>query len=455
MGSAAPQVHRRGIYRSDARDRGAVWNMSAEEPWELPDWEFEQWWLNLPLEDRSQLPDGINGRCAERYRNLTPWVGETVERLARLDAKIDAVAATQREIIPAERESNLIDWPALTGQPPPFPWIMEHWLSWHPTLLAGRGGIGKSLLIQQLATALACGLPTWCGAGPPLKVLYWACEDDQDQLHRRQQVICMHHKIGFDQLTNLHIDARYGLENTLMASDYGRPMWTPRIELLRQQLNDLNIDVLALDNIAHTFGANENVRYDVTKFLNGIAGLVEGRPFCPIVLGHPSKSLNSEYSGSTAWENAVRMRWYLDDKLPDQKTNGEDDKPDPDYRVLAKRKTNYTRLDYVQFRFNSGYLEAEPIEGDDPGIIKALRVKRARTIVRSATEKLAGVSVFGQDGIGRGYLPKIILENKLNEGYQKAELAQAMRAMILDGELIKTQIGENSSRHAIFGLKIK
>ena len=42
-----------------------------------------------------------------------------------------------------------------------FSWLLEHWLSWHPTLLAGRGGVGKSLLAQQLATALAIGRPLW------------------------------------------------------------------------------------------------------------------------------------------------------------------------------------------------------------------------------------------------------------------------------------------------------
>lgn len=363
---------------------------------------------------------------------------------------------TPLDVVAGEVErprTNLIKWPELAGQePPPFEWIMEHWLSWHPTLLAGRGGIGKSLLIQQILTQLACGHPTWCASQEPLRVLYWACEDDHDQLWRRQDAICRSIGIQFDALANLHIDARYGLDNTLMSSEFGKPMWTPMIETLREQVNDLKIDVLAIDNLGHTFGANENTRHDVTKFLNGICGLVEKRKFCPIVLGHPSKGPESTYSGSTAWENAVRMRWYLDDKLPDQKAD-ESEKPDPNYRILAKRKANYTTKDYVQFRYDGGVLVPDIDQYDDVGMVAQLRKRRARQIVAAAVDTLDRINIYGSRKVGRNYLPAVILENKLAEGFSKPQLGEAMRDMVLAQELVEQVVGKNSARMPILGLK--
>ena len=349
---------------------------------------------------------------------------------------------------------NYLQWSALDGiEPPPFDWLLNHWLSWHPTLLAGRGGIGKSLLIQQLGTQLACGLPTWCPAVSPVRVLYWACEDDHDQLWRRQAKICAHLNIGLAALDGwFRVDARHGFENTLLSTEFGRPMWTGQIELLREQVNDLKTDILILDNLGHIFGANENVRHDVTLFVNGIVGLVQDRPFCPILLGHPSKAPDSQYSGSTAWENAVRMRWYLNDKLPDQKDTSDD--ADPDYRVLAKRKSNYTRLDYVQFRFGDGVLVPEQLEDSAPGLMQNLRKRKARNVILSALPKLAEVEIFCNDSTGRNYLPTVLLDHKMADGCTKTELADAMRAMILAKELTRDVVGKNAARKPINGLKV-
>lgn len=424
---------------------------------ELDDAEFSRKWRGMSDFDKIEYSAADVQFFDERYTNLNPdRPALQRERQAPKKANGHDPDPFDPGEVPPENidrpKSNIVEWSKLVGEPPPFAWIMDHWLSWHPTLVAGRGGIGKSLLIQQLATSLACGLPTWCAATPPLRVLYWACEDDIDQLWRRQHAICFQLKIPFSDLGNLHIDARSGLENTLMATDYGRPSWTSRIELLRQQVNDLNIDVLALDNLGHTFGANENNRHDVTMFLNGICGLVTDRPFCPIVLGHPSKAPGSDYSGSTAWENAVRMRWYLDDKMPDARMD-EDAPPDPDYRVLAKRKANYTVKDYVAMRFSDGVLLADAQEGGEPGLIASIRKRKARQVIISAITKLAAVQTWCNDSLGRNYLPTVLLQNKLAEGLTKGELSDAMRVMILSGELTRDIVGKNAGRKPIFGLK--
>ncbi len=350
---------------------------------------------------------------------------------------------------------NYLQWAALEGlEPPPFDWLLNHWLSWHPTLLAGRGGIGKSLLAQQLGTALACGLPTWCAAVEPVKVLYWACEDDHDQLWRRQALICKGLYIGMGALGSFHVDARHGFENTLLSTEFGRPMWTPLIEELRQQAGDFKADILILDNLGHTFGANENVRHDVTLFVNGIVGLVKDRPFCPILLGHPSKSINSEYSGSTAWENAVRMRWYLNDKMPDAKVDQEG-APDPDYRVLAKRKNNYTTSDYVEFRFKEGILVPILPENMGPGLMQSLHKQKSSRVLFQALRTLTEMGTRCTDSPNSpAFLPKLVLEFKLSEGCTKRELSEAMWEAMIAQKIVKGPVGKYSNRNKSEGLKL-
>src|SRR5581483_8850845 len=63
--------------------------------------------------------------------------------------RLKAAAPAEPHIIPAP-----IDWSTLTGDPPERTWWIPDWLSPHPTLNSGAGGIGKTRLWQTLATSL-------------------------------------------------------------------------------------------------------------------------------------------------------------------------------------------------------------------------------------------------------------------------------------------------------------
>jgi hypothetical protein len=423
---------------------------------EMSDWDFSKAWVELSDAERAAIPVEDRKHYFERYRALTSYMDHPELRLGREHKgngdTPDEPPMAEPPIESSALESCVINWTQVVGEPPAFDWIMPHWLSWHPTLIAGRGGMGKSLLIQRIGTQLACGLPTFCAASRSVNVLYWACEDDANELWRRENTICRQLGISFTALSGLHTDARLGFENTLMESVYGRLMFTPLIELLRQQLNDYAIDVLCLDNIGHVFGGNENARHDVTRFVNGINGLVRGRPFCPIFLGHTAKVAGSEFSGSSAWENSVRMRWYFDDRLPDAKADPEA-APDPDYRVLSKRKTNYTIKDFITLRYVDGVFLPDVQAGGDPGVIAGIRNRLAREAVIAAMAKLAEVGIYGSRRVGRNYLPLVILENHLAEGFTKAELGAAMRALIMSKTIAECVVAKNTARHAIIGLK--
>jgi hypothetical protein len=363
---------------------------------------------------------------------------------------------TARAALASPREApQPMDWRALKGRTaPPRVWWIQDWLTPAPTLCAGGGGSGKSLLWQTLCTALALGREFIAAAAAPLRVIMLACEDDRDELWRRQAAICAYFDVPIESIADiLTLVPRYGCDNTLFAMAYGQPTFTPEFLLLREQVNDLRADVLVADNNAHTFGANESDRHQVTMFVNGTNGIVRGRPFAPVFLGHTSRAQGSEYSGSAAWENACRMRMYLGPTLPDQKPEEEDEPPDEDTMYLARRKVNYAAKDWRRLKFERGLWVPEHYAGQR--FDAAARNDLAERIVLKGFVRLKGAGITASDGKNSpDFLPRQILEKGYAEGHTRKELAAAMNRLIGAGKLKRGEVGKYSNRSPRFGLVI-
>jgi hypothetical protein len=139
------------------------------------------------------------------------------------------------------------------------------------------------------------------------------------------------------------------------------------------------------------------------------------------------------------------MRWYLGDRMPDEKVHEEAD-PDPNRRVLAKRKSNYSALDFINFHYQDGVLQPEKRE-TDTGMMVHLRRNRAENVIREAIGKFAQMGVRCSEAqTSTSYLPRIIQEHRLGRGLTKPELAQALRQMMLNGEVTISQV-KGSDRH--------
>ena len=116
-------------------------------------------------------------------------------------------------------ERRPLDWRVLAdGEPPARDWAVDHWLGMaHVTLLAVLGGIGKTLLAQMLASALALGRAFVDGVPEPRTVLMWAAEDDHDELWRRQAEIARHFGAGLEQFAGrLFVESFVDRDCTLM-----------------------------------------------------------------------------------------------------------------------------------------------------------------------------------------------------------------------------------------------
>jgi AAA domain-containing protein len=352
-----------------------------------------------------------------------------------------------------------LNWAELAQRnPPPREWFIQHWLGAPGNVLfAGRGGIGKSLLAQQIGTAAAMGIDFIDHIERPLKVLMWACEDEEDELWRRQVDICGLLGIELAALSERFIvEPRLGLENTLFSLQYGEPKVTPLFGELVAQINDYKADMTILDNVGQIYGANENDRHHVTSFSNILHSAYHGRRGVNVLIGHPSRSAGSEFSGNAAWENAVRMRWFLSDRLPDEEQDEEP--PKDNARVLAKRKTNYSSKDYRRFNFENGVLVPEQVEVNAaPGMTDYLRRKRAESTVLAAVPALNSKSLWTTHSPAsrERYLPKRMLDHNLATDFSRRELEVAMRACIDDGRLlVEQELGRNAQRHPIKGLKV-
>lgn len=345
-----------------------------------------------------------------------------------------------------------LDWPALDGKTPPDrEWAIKHWLGMgHVTLLAGPGAIGKTLLAQTIASHLAWGQSIIDEIERPRKVLMWACEDDHDELWRRQIAIAAHMDVSLSAFEeNLVIVPRAGNENTLLTNTYGSPGWTPLIEELREQVNDLKIDVLILDNVRQLC-ANEIDGHFVTRFVNTFAAMRPG--LATVLLAHPSRAQGSEFSGNGAWENACRMRWYLGNKLPGEKHDDPDDEGETDTRYLYKRKANYSAKDVIKLDYRDGLLlPNEASQGAPVGDI--FRAGLAENIVLKSIPRLIAMGKCPTDGAtSPEYLPRLMIEFKLQENMTKRDLTSAMRGLMLSGRIRKQIAGQYANRSPKMGL---
>ena len=377
-----------------------------------------------------------NGIDAEAVIELTD------ERIAALRERASA-GISKPKITPP------LDWAALSERAPrPREWLIEDWLgTGHPTLFVGPGGVGKSLLAQQVASCLSVGHPILGAVARPLRVLMWMCEDDAEELFRRQAAIAAWLGVGLAEFSGLVIQPRLGMDNTLLTTTFGRPTWTPLARELREQCADYRADVWWGDNIGQMFGGNENVRHDVTMFLNGVAGFC-GRA-TPIMLGHPSRGQGSEFSGSSAWENAVRMRWWFSDRLPDDKAESDPEaERDDSVRFLCKRKTNYSTKDFRQFRWENGIF----VPVAEQGVDDAMRDAQARRVVIHGIERLAAMDVFGSEKPSATYLPTLLLRYGFGEGLPSGLLAKAMRSLMVSGTIKRGVVGKDAARRERFGL---
>ena len=207
------------------------------------------------------------------------------------------------------------DWQGKAA--PALDWIVEGcFLRGTVAMLSGDGGLGKSLLMQQLCTAAATGR-SWLGLRTKqCRAFALFCEDDAHELHRRQMRINAHYGIESGDLTEVMYASRAGEDSILMRFDkwgqQGTP--TPLFDQLTHACRQLGAEIIIIDTLADVFSGNEIDRNQPRTFVRALRRLAMACQGVVILTQHPSLqglSSGSGLSGSTGWNNSVRSRLYL------------------------------------------------------------------------------------------------------------------------------------------------
>lgn len=234
---------------------------------------------------------------------------------------------------------------SVVGPLPERRWLLDQWFPHKTTaLFFGAGGVGKSLLIHQLANCVALGQDFFGIKVKQMPVLTVMCEDDALELKRRQLDINRWLGVAeFDEgPTDLTLWPRVGYDNILVTfpsqgEDKAGEFYEKLCNKVREVKGDHEDILVILDTAADMFGGNENVRREVNTFCKTYLGsLTKQYNATVILLAHPSLSglaSGSGLSGSTAWENSVRSRAYL-----------ERVKDSDELRVLSRKKSNYSDI---------------------------------------------------------------------------------------------------------------
>jgi archaellum biogenesis ATPase FlaH len=368
---------------------------------------------------------------------------------------LDAKASTGSQPIEPLKLIAPLDWEGV--EPKSREWEVEGWIpKGEVTLLYGDGGIGKTLLIHQYATAAAAGID-WLGQPTrQARVLCFFCEDSEDELHRRQQDINASLMLTYGEINdNLRIAPRKFMDNAFAHWDRNtgalrmQAIWTA----LRNAAVEFKADVVVVDTIADVFAGSEIDRVQVNSFVKACLGkLATEINGTVIALGHPSmsgKASGQGTSGSTAWSNAARSRLFLRYPKGTEKGN---------VRELEGMKSNYgPKGNLLKLRWNKGAFDA--ISGSilmnsetvQEGHIPILSDAVSNLVL--ATLELHPAESLSLSERANNFAPRILkrLEPELFDAYSTSDIEDAMRAMERAGTIEAVQVGKRPDRKVVMG----
>lgn len=268
------------------------------------------------------------------------------------------------------------------------------------TLLTGQGGAGKSFLLLQIGGLFAAGYtdaeltqkelvgsnpyhyfiqpqltPDWC---EPQSVVYASYEDDMSEIRRRMNTLYNRfdwftekQSVIFDNFHPVSMRAAgcvWGPEIGKHFQTRSQP--TSAADQLKSFCKDKKAKLLMIDPLSAAFYGDENNKAEVYAFVHSWAEWGEANGTAVLISGHLPKSRESRrsgYSGTAAWEGAVRSLFTLDRFDMNENEDGEREKgsnnknlPRKWYLAIKGIKGNYAPTDKVEIpviRGEYGWIE--------------------------------------------------------------------------------------------------
>lgn len=330
---------------------------------------------------------------------------------------------------------------------PPPEWIVDGVLMRRTVaLFAGPPGIGKSLLIQQLLTATALGVPWINRETIQTRSFGLFCEDPDDALRRRQQSITAHYdRDACDLEMELSWESRVGKSATLVEFERwgAKPKFTSLWEQMWNFVEEDGVGVVALDTAAAVFGGSEIDRRQVTYFMRELEARAIAMNGAIILSMHPSSG--KAYSGSTAWLASARFGMTLG-RPPD--FDPETGQP-VNARYMRGLKANYSagitgeRIEWNDGVFIPAEMDAPRIHKQGPLSESELTDLRYRLLV-GLKRVLQNGSTVPADEMDAKSMPNRARRNGSPEINRVPlnELYRAQAAMIEAGQIVRVSVGK-------------
>lgn len=190
-------------------------------------------------------------------------------------------------------------------------------------VLAGFGGVSKTQLALQLATAMALGAPFIGRAAKPGKVIVILGEEDRAEIDRRLSAIARHSRLSNAQIemlqTNILAFPLVGQDVRLTAPDQkGLKETTFAEEVITAARAFGDVYLVVLDHLALLHGGDFNAREDAALTMRVVNHIAQKSGASVLVLAHTPKSANQQeasdasmVAGSTAFVDQARGAWVM------------------------------------------------------------------------------------------------------------------------------------------------
>ena len=199
---------------------------------------------------------------------------------------------------------------------------------------------------------------------------------------------------------------------------------TPLFEQVERRIVDTGARLVVFDTLADLHSGQENDRAHARQVISQFRGLAIRNACAVVLLAHPSLTglaTGTGTSGSTAWNNSVRSRLYLERLFVDGV------EADPDLRVLTTKKSNYGPTGAeVLFRWTDGALK---LEASDSGLDKAANEARAERVFMDLLRAREDQGRPVSPSPGPNYAPTQFATEPASEGISKAQFRAAMNRL--------------------------